>query len=231
MIRCIAVDDEPLALRQIENYVFQVSFMELVASCSSAAEASSALADNEVDVIFVDINMPDEDGLSFVQQLPIKPLIVFTTAYDQYAIEGFKAGAIDYLLKPFDLNDFKRVANKLSNQVKLMHQAAEKGTADNGDIFVKTEYKYVEAMSEYLKIYTTEYSRPLTVLMSMKKMEERLSSLHFMRIHRSYIVNLRMITEVSKSHVQLQGDNVTLPIGELYKDAFMSYVNSRFLVK
>ncbi len=240
MLKCVAIDDEPLALLQIKNYVAQVPGVELVAACSSAAEATRVLADNDVDVIFVDINMPDQDGLSFVQSLPVKPIVVFTTAYDQYAIDGFKAGAMDYLLKPFDLNDFKRAVEKVSHQVELLHKAANE---TDGDLFVKADYKiiklslqsirYIEAMSEYLKIYTDEHKRALTVLMSMKKIEERLSGCNFMRIHRSYIVNLHKIAEVSRNSVLLQGDDnqTPLPIGDLYKDAFMAYVNSRFLVK
>lgn len=242
MLRCVAVDDEPLALLQIKNYVKQLSNVELVAACSSAAEARRALAVNDVDAVFVDINMPDEDGLSFVQSLPVKPVVVFTTAYDQYALEGFKAGAIDYLLKPFDMDEFKRVTDKVSKQVALMRQAADSADDLSRDLFVKTDYKivrvsmgmirYIEAMSEYLKIYTDEHKRALTVLMSMKKMEERLQPFGFMRIHRSYIINLNKIAEVSKNHVELQGDSsVTLPIGDLYKDVFMAYVNSRFLIK
>ncbi len=239
MLKCVAVDDEPLALLQIKNYAAQVAGVELVAACNSAAEAKRALVENDADVIFVDINMPDQDGLSFVQSLPVKPIVVFTTAYDQYAIDGFKAGAMDYLLKPFDLEEFKRVVEKVSHQVELLHKAADE---TDGDLFVKADYKivklslqnirYIEAMSEYLKIYTEDYKRPLTVLMSMKKMEERLCGSYFMRIHRSYIINLHKIAEVTRSHVALQGDGeASIPIGDLYKETFMSYVTKRFLVK
>ena len=239
MIRCIAVDDEPLALRQIEKYASQVSYLDLVAVCNSAAEAMKALAANDIDAVFIDINMPDLSGMEFIKQLAAPPLVVFTTAYDSYAIEGFKVGAVDYLLKPFSLDEFKQSCEKLLNRLKLISKAETVNDADD-EFYIKADYKivrievenihYVEAMSEYLKIYFLNSQRPVTVLMSMKKMEERLPSNRFMRVHRSYIINLRCIKEVNKNHVDIGASN-PLPIGDLYKDNFLAHVNRNFLSK
>jgi len=168
------------------------------------------------------------------------PLVVFTTAYSEYAIEGFKVNAIDYLLKPFGLDDFKRAANKVKAQYELRNTATVSSVDEDDALFLKTEYKvvrinigdirYVEGMSEYLRIYLEDRPKPLIVLLSMKKMEERLPARSFMRIHRSYIINLRKIQEVNKNRVIMDADTY-LPIGDMYKDAFNAYINSKFIGK
>ncbi|MBO6250318.1 MAG: response regulator transcription factor [Muribaculaceae bacterium] len=240
MIRCIAIDDEPLALQQLASYVKKVSYLELIGQCQSAIEARELLEKEQVDAIFIDINMPDLNGLDFVRSLENPPLVVFTTAYSEYAVEGFKANAIDYLLKPFDLNEFRRAAEKLKTQFELLNAAQVSQVDEDDAMFLKSEYKvvrvnikdirYIEAMSEYLRIYTTTLSRPVIVLLSMKKMEERLPSAQFMRIHRSYIVNLKKIREVSKNHVTIDADT-SLPIGDIYKETFNAYIASKFLTR
>ena len=240
MIRCIAIDDEPLALQQLASYVKKVSYLELIGQCQSAIEARELLEKEQVDAIFIDINMPDLNGLDFVRSLENPPLVVFTTAYSEYAVEGFKANAIDYLLKPFDLNEFRRAAEKLKTQFELLNAAQVSQVDEDDAMFLKSEYKvvrvnikdirYIEAMSEYLRIYTTTLSRSVIVLLSMKKMEERLPSAQFMRIHRSYIVNLKKIREVSKNHVTIDADT-SLPIGDIYKETFNAYIASKFLTR
>ena len=240
MIRCIAIDDEPLALQQLASYVKKVSYLELIGQCQSAIEARELLEKEQVDAIFIDINMPDLNGLDFVRSLENPPLVVFTTAYSEYAVEGFKANAIDYLLKPFDLNEFRRAAEKLKTQFELLNAAQVSQVDEDDAMFLKSEYKvvrvnikdirYIEAMSEYLRIYTTTLARPVIVLLSMKKMEERLPSAQFMRIHRSYIVNLKKIREVSKNHVTIDADT-SLPIGDIYKETFNAYIASKFLTR
>ena len=239
MIRCIVIDDEPLALKQLISYTEQTPELELVASCQSAREALEVMRNEHVDAMFVDINMPDLNGLDFVRSLEDRPMVVFTTAYSQYAVEGFQVNAIDYLLKPFGLDEFRRAAMRLKNQFELKYAASLSCVDEDDCIFLKSEYKiaripiadilYVEAMSEYLRIHFSNGSRPITALLSMKRMEERLPRT-FMRTHRSYIVNLKRIIEVNKSHIVL-GPNVSLPIGDLYKDTFMNYINSKFLTK
>ena len=239
MIRTIAIDDEPLALQQLVTYISKVPFLELVAECQSAIDAQKVLEQEVIDVMFIDINMPDLNGLDFVRTLAAPPLVVFTTAYSEYALEGYKVNAVDYLLKPFGMDEFMRAANKVKQQYDLTHTAEVSRVDDNDAIFLKTEHRivrinvtnirYIEGMSEYLKIYLKE-GKPLVVLLSMKKMEERLSSTNFMRIHRSYIINLNEIQEVNKNRVILDQDTY-LPIGDLYRDQLNRYIESKFLGK
>lgn len=248
MIRCLAIDDEPLALSQLKSYISKVPFLELVEACQSPIAAMKVLAEQPVDAIFIDINMPDLNGLSFVRTLVHPPLVVFTTAYSEYAIEGYKVDAVDYLLKPFGLDDFQRAANKVLRQYELTHgtrtltQAPAPSLSTAGDddiIFVKTEYKvvsisiskirYVEAMSEYLRIYLEDEIKPITALLSMKKLEERLPQ-NFMRVHRSYIVNLLKIQEVTRNRI-LMDEKTYIPVSDSYKDAFNAYLEKRSLMK
>ena len=235
MIRVIAIDDEPLALQQLVTYINKVPFLELAAQCQSALEARRFLEHDTADAIFCDINMPDLNGMDFVKSLTAPPLVVFTTAYSEYAVEGFRVNAVDYLLKPFGLQDFMRAANRLRDRLAPQPQ----DTADDDTLFLKTDYRmvkvaisairYVEGMSEYLKVWLDGEPKPIITLLSMKKLEERLPDC-FMRIHRSYIVNLTKIQEVNKNRVILDADT-SLPIGDLYKEAFQAYLDSKFLGK
>jgi DNA-binding LytR/AlgR family response regulator len=189
-----------------------------------------------VDAIFCDINMPDLSGMDFVKSLTVPPLVVFTTAYSEYAIEGFKVDAVDYLLKPFGLQDFMRAANRLKERLEIKGKTLE-AVETGDDIFVKTDYRvvkvaiqdirYVEGMSEYLKLHLESQPKPIVTLLAMKALEERLPQ-NFMRIHRSYIVNLDKIKEVNKNRVILDADTY-LPIGDSYKEAFNRYIETKFL--
>ena len=241
MIRCLAIDDEPLALQQLVAYIRKVPFLELAAQCSSALEARAFLERDTADAIFCDINMPDLNGMDFVKSLAVPPLVVFTTAYSEYAVEGFRVNAVDYLLKPFGLQDFLRAANRLRERLESKAPVADASASNTQDdtLFLKTDYRivkvnipdirYVEAMSEYLKVWTEGEAKPIITLLSMKKMEERLPD-YFMRIHRSYIVNLTKIQEVNKNRVIMAADTA-LPIGDLYKETFQAYLNTKFLGK
>ena len=251
MIRCMAIDDEPLALQQIVTYINKIPFLELAVQCQSALEARQFLEQDTVDAIFCDINMPDLNGMDFIKSLTVPPLVVFTTAYSEYAVEGFRVNAVDYLLKPFGLQDFQRAANRLKDRLESNAPAVSASTvggrvvggsaADTSDdtIFLKTEYRivkvsisdirYVEAMSEYLKVWLSSEPKPIITLLSMKKMEERLPDT-FMRVHRSYIINLTKIQEVNKNRVIMDADTY-LPIGDNYKEAFQAYLDTKFLGK
>ena len=241
MIRVLAIDDEPLALQQLATYIKKIPFLELVTECQSAIEAKEILNNENIDAIFCDINMPDLNGMDFVKSLSTPPLIVFTTAYPEYAVEGFKVDAVDYLLKPFGLDDFKRAANRLQERLEVRQQepATTIVSSEDDSIFVKTDYRvvkiaisdirYIEGMSEYLKIHLESLPKPIVTLLSMKKMEEFLPT-HFMRIHRSYIINLKKIQEVNKNRVIMDSETY-LPIGDNYKDAFNDYLNKKFLGK
>ena len=250
-IRVLAIDDEPLALQQLVTYISKVPFLELAGQCQSALEAIDILNQEPVDAIFCDINMPDLNGMDFVKSLAMPPLIVFTTAYSEYAIEGFKVNAVDYLLKPFGMQDFMRAAERIKTrkeergarndalgQRSLATPAPQEKTGDDA-IFVKTDYRmvkiaiqdicYIEGMSEYLKLHLEGQTKPIITLLSMKLIEERLPE-NFMRIHRSYIVNLDKVIEVNKNRVILDSDTY-LPIGDSYKEQFNQYLESRFLGK
>ena len=249
MIRCLAIDDEPLALQQLATYISKVPFLQLAAQCQSALEARQFLEQDTVDAIFCDINMPDLNGMDFVKSLTVPPLVVFTTAYAEYAVEGFKVNAVDYLLKPFGMQDFQRAALRLKERLESstavaatalsQPDAAPAAATADDTIFLKTEYRivsvrisairYVEAMSEYLKVWLDGEPKPIITLLSMKKMEERLPA-NFMRIHRSYIINLRCIQEVNKNRVIMDKDTY-LPIGDMYKDSFQHYLDTKFLGK
>jgi len=248
MIKCLAIDDEPFALLQLATYIKKIPYLELKGECQSALEAKEIMENEIIDAIFIDINMPDLNGMDFVRSLAIRPIIVFTTAYSEYAIEGYKVDAVDYLLKPFGLDDFRRAAEKVKKQFELEARSYQQtipatpalsSEPDNDDtLFLKTEHrmvrisisgiKYIEGMSEYLKIHL-EDQKPVVVLYSMKKLEERLPS-YFMRIHRSYIINLKKIQEVNKNRVVLDAQTY-LPIGDLYRDQFTDYLQQRFLGK
>ena len=242
MIRCLAIDDEPLALQQLVSYISKVPFLELAAQCQSALEARAFLENDTVDAIFCDINMPDLNGMDFVKSLTVPPLVVFTTAYSEYAVDGFRVNAVDYLLKPFGLQDFQRAANRLRERCESTPPPSPLRTITSPEddvLFLKTDYRivkvsihdirYIEGMSEYLKVWLEGEPKPIITLLSMKKMEERLPD-YFMRIHRSYIINLTKIKEVNKSRVIMDADTY-LPIGDLYKEAFQAYLSKNILGK
>ena len=192
-----------------------------------------------VDAIFLDINMPDINGIDFVKTLVTPPIIVFTTAYADYAVEGFKVNAADYLLKPFSLDEFRRAAEKVRVQYE-QREGNSTAVADEDDsLFFKTDYKIVrvnvssisciEGMSEYLKLHMDGNVDPLVILLSMKKLEGRLPS-YFMRVHKSYIINLRKIREVARGRVLME-DGTLIPVGDMYNEAFQAYQDSKFLGK
>ncbi len=256
MIKVLAIDDEPLALKQLASYIEKIPYFELCGTMGSAAEAREALENETIDAIFIDINMPDINGLDFVRSLLAPPIVVFTTAYSEYALEGFKVNALHYLLKPFSMDEFRQAAEKVRRQVELIRgnhpakanaataagdpttESAAQATIDADAIYLKTDYKvvrvnmrdvrYVESMGSYLRFHLRDQTRPIMALLTMKKIEEHLSPNDFMRIHRSFIVNLQEIQEVSRNHVILD-DNTSLPIGELYRDTFTAYINSHYL--
>lgn len=241
MIKCLVIDDEPLALEQLKRYISEVPFLQLAAACQDAFEAMKVLSGQQVDVIFTDICMPGLSGLDFVRSLIESPLVVFTTAYSEYAIEGYKVDAVDYLLKPFGLDDFRRAADKVRKQWELSSCTGKIVRSEPDDVlFLKSghklvkvnirEIRYVEGMSEYLRIYLEGELKSLMTLLSMKKIEERLPKDLFMRVHRSFIVNLKKIQEVSRLRIVMDKD-VYIPVGDLYKDRFYDYVNDKFINK
>lgn len=237
MIRCIAIEDEPLALQQIINYIEKTPFLELVGSKDNAIEAIELVESKEVELMFVDINMPDLNGMEFVKSLKDPPKVIFTTAYDEYAVEGFKVDALDYLLKPIGYPDFLKAANKAKTWFDLQGSKTEEVKSNNEFLFIKSEYKlirvefndikYIEGMKEYVRIHLTN-QKPLMTLMRMKKIEEHLPSSKFMRVHRSYIVNLEKVSTVEKSRI-IFDENVYIPISDQHKESFQQYLDKFFL--
>lgn len=231
-MKCIVVDDEPLALDLLESYVRKTPFLELAGKYSSAVQAMKELANQQVDLIFLDIQMPELNGLEFSRMLPPETCIIFTTAFDQYAIDGYKVNALDYLLKPISYPDFLQAANKALHQHELMHRTPQD---EIDSIFVKSEYKlvqielrkilYVEGLKDYIKIYEEDNPKPVLSLMSMKAMEDLLPPSQFMRVHRSYIVRKDKIRVIDRGRIVF--GKTYIPISDSYKQAFQEYLEKR----
>ena len=238
-ITCLIADDEPMALSLIESYVLKTPFLELKAKCNSAIKAMEFLeTDSDIDLFFLDIQMPDLTGLEFSRLLPAKSKVIFTTAFDQYAIEGYKVNALDYLLKPFDYNEFLNAAQKARNHIEtnsLQNTENQQNNKNSDFIFVKSEYRqikinfseilYIEGLKDYVKIYTSSHPRPILTLMSLKKLEEELPSEQFMRVHRSYIISLEKIEAIERNHVVIKDGFIT--IAPNYKDILMEYIKGK----
>ena len=248
----MAIDDEPLALRQIVKYIEKISELELVATCRNAAEAQASLEREAVELIFVDINMPGRSGLDLVRGLASQPMVIFTTAYSEYAIEGFRLDAVDYLLKPFSFADFNRAVEKALSLYELMRlrdaneernagnaeeelvEAADASVADD-TISIKADYKvsivkyadiiYIESVGEYVRLHLVN-AAPLTTLFRLKNMESMLPTDRFMRVHRSYIVNLAHVTGYGRGRVYLSNDEY-VSLSANYRDAFREYVDRK----
>lgn len=230
MINCIAIDDEPLALAQLTGYISRVPFLNLIAACQDAFDATKQLTAQKVDLLFIDINMPDLNGLDFVRSLISKPMVIFTTAYSEYAVEGFKVNAVDYLLKPFEFQEFLKAVDKARKWIEchLPEDETIFVKCDSKVTLVKlTDIKYIEGMSEYVRIFVEGEEKPLMPLITMKRLEETLPESQFMRVHRSYIINLRKVTEVSRLRIIF--GNTYIPVGDNYKDKFMEFINSRMM--
>ncbi len=241
MIKVIAIDDEPLALLKLTNFIGKIPFFELAGQFKSAYEAKQFLNDEDVDAMFCDINMPDLNGMDFVKSLAAAPIVVFTTAYAEYAVDGFRVEAVDYLLKPFSLDEFKRAAQRVQTAYNYRHstpQPTPTNPAAGENLFFKTDSRivkintadilYIEGMSEYVRIHIA-HQKPITVLISMKKILDSVPT-SFMRVHRSYIINLDKISEVNKNFVWLD-DGIALPIGEVFRNDFLAYIESKYIGK
>lgn len=230
-LKCAIVDDEPLALNLLESYVQKTPFLQLAGKYSSAVQAMKDLPEMQVDLIFLDIQMPELSGLEFSKMIAPHTRIVFTTAFDQYAIDGYKVNALDYLLKPISYTDFLQAANKAVQWFDLLKQPQE----ELESIFVKSDYKliqvelknilYIEGLKDYIKIYEENAPKPILSLMSMKSMEELLPSSRFMRVHRSYIVQKDKIRVIDRGRIVF-GKNY-IPISDSYKQAFQDFLDKR----
>jgi len=237
-IKCVAIDDEPLALKQIGAYMERTPFFETIALCSNAFEALQFIREGEVDLLFVDINMPDLNGLDFVKSLERKIPVIFTTAYSEYAIDGFQVDALDYLLKPISYASFLKSSNKAKTWFDIKHQANEVVQPQLDYLFVKSEHrlirillsdiKYIEGSNEYIIIHLLK-EKPLTTLMRMKNIESMLPENQFMRVHRSFIVNLTQVRIIERNRI-IFDEKIYIPVGEQYKENFQKFLDKTFYI-
>jgi two-component system, LytTR family, response regulator len=233
-LRCLLVDDEPLALDLLEGYVAKTPSLVLAGKCGSAFKALEFLEGNEAEILFLDIQMPGLTGLELSRSLQNGPRVIFTTAFEQYALEGFKVDALDYLLKPISYPEFLSSVNKARRWFELLEHSVTNDARTS--IFVKSEYKlvqielnnilYIEGLKDYVKIYTEGNNKAILSLMSMKSLEQNLPESRFMRVHRSFIVNLDKISTIERNRIVFGTDYI--PISENYKERFQRFVNERF---
>ena len=231
-LRTLIIDDEPIALEKLRSYVEKVPFLELAAACHSGIDAMAVLAAEKIDLIFTDIDMPDLNGMELAGSLTDAPMIVFTTAYAQYAVDSYRLSAVDYLLKPYSFADFQRAANKALAQ-------AQRDGADTqreaGSVFVKVDYRYVrvklddiryiKGFGEYLQIFTTSQPEPMMTLSSFASMAQKLGD-SFLQVHRSYIVNMDHVEQIVRNRLVMT-DGEHIPVGDSYKSALSDYLRSR----
>jgi DNA-binding LytR/AlgR family response regulator len=243
MMNVMIIDDEPLALDVLETYIAKMPDLKLVGRCSNALEANEVLRKNDIDLIFLDIQMPQVSGVDFIKALENPPMFIFTTAYSNYALEGYELNAVDYLLKPISIDRFMKAVNKALSQFELRHRedaSGESGAAEGQDFFfvkadkklVKIKYDeilYIEGLKDYV-IIRLEQGRVVT-LQTMKSLEDKLPLNKFKRIHRSYIVSIDKIHAVDGTSVDVyeKGQIKQLPIGKNYKDEILEIVNKNKL--
>ena len=225
MIRCIAIDDEPLALELLEDNISKLPYLQLVAACDNPLEAMKIMEQQTIDLLFLDIQMPGLTGLQFIQSMTVKPMIILITAYEKYALQGFDLNVTDYLVKPVSLDRFINACNKAKELFELRLQP--KITTEAGYFFVNVDYSlvkiitadivYIEGLKDYIKIHLKSSQRPIVTRMPMKTIEDQLPSDGFLRIHKSYIVSIAFITAVRKSSVYI--DTLELPVSDNYRDS------------
>ncbi|WP_295673671.1 LytTR family DNA-binding domain-containing protein [uncultured Mucilaginibacter sp.] len=249
ILNCIAVDDEPLALGLVSSFIEQTPFLNLVGRFSSAVDALKAIHSQKIDVLFLDIQMPDLNGIELARVLDNskanKPRIIFTTAYNQFALEGYKVDALDYLLKPFNYEEFLHAATRALNYAELVEKSNAPAAAatsaagvaeerlEDEYLFLKVEYQlvrislndilYIEGLKDYVKVWLKSAEKPILSLTSLKSLEEKLPSKKFMRVHRSFIVSLDKINSITRNALQIGKVNIT--VGDQYKEAFSQFLS------
>ena len=234
MIRTLVIEDEPIALEKLRTYVEKTPQLELVGACDSAFDAMEYVSKGDVDLIITDINMPDLNGLDFVKTLKNPPMVIFITAYADYAVESYSVSAVDYLLKPYGYVEFSRAVNKAAEAYALrgLNSSATERKDDSDSIFFKTDYRYVrvsladiryiKGYGEYLQVYVAGEKNPVVTLSSFAAIKERLTD-SFLQVHRSYIVNMNRVEQIERSRVVMDADTY-IPVGESYKNTFLDYL-------
>lgn len=233
-IRCIAVDDEPLALNKLKRNILKFPFLELVAACHNAEQARKVLETREIDLIYIDINMPDMNGLEFIRACANPPMVIFVTAYSEYAVESYKVSAIDYLLKPYGTEDFRRTAEKAYRYWQLLKSQADvEGIAEENVLYLKSDHRFlrvecddvrfIEGQNEYLKVHLASAEAFLTH-MTFRQIAGSLPK-NFIQIHRSYIVNMKCVVSAERTLV-IMDDGTRLPVSDSRKNALLEYMTS-----
>ena len=233
-IRCIIVDDEPLALNKLKRHVLKFPYLELVASCHSAECARRALEANDIDLIYTDINMPDLNGLDFIKTLEKPPMVVFVTAYPEYAVESYKVNALDYLLKPYGSDDFERTAEKVYKHWQMLHAQHDNAASGEKNViylkcdsrYVRTEcddIRFIEGSNEYLKVHLVS-DAPFLTYMTFRQISEYLPK-NFIQIHRSYLVNMKHAISVERTQVILD-NGIILPVSDTRRAELLQYMNA-----
>lgn len=232
-LRCAVIDDEPLALDLLESYILKTDFLQLVGRYNSAITAMQSIKEEAVDLLFLDIQMPDLSGMDFAKLVDPETRIIFTTAFSQYAVEGYRANALDYLLKPVSYKDFREAADKALQWFELCQKKDGELSSQTPEcIYVKSEYRivrinlkdilYIEGLKDYVKFYLEGASKPVLSLMNMKALEEYLPSSQFLRIHRSYIIQINKISIIERGRIVF-GKNY-IPISESNKEIIQEYI-------
>lgn len=237
-LKCVIIDDEPLAIDLLKAYVDKTPFLELEGTFNEALSAIDIINSKNIDVVFLDINMPQISGLEFSKTIPSATKVIFTTAYDQYAVDGFRLNALDYLLKPINYTEFLQAANKALEWFKLTANAlpADTVTETSPSIFIKSGYRmekiefddilYIENQKDYVKFHLNSQPEPVSSLMSMQSLEGKLPIKQFMRVHRSFIVNLDKIKTIERNCIVFGKEYI--PVSESYKAKFMEFLNKSF---
>ncbi len=237
MIRTISIDDEPLALKLVTGFINKTPFLEFAGEFDNPLSAMEFLEKEQIDLIFLDIQMPDLSGTEFARKLINGPKVVLTTAYEKYALESYKLDIVDYLLKPFSYEEFLAAAMKARKQIELEEKAAVKIDANSEFLFLKSDYKikrinfndilYIEGLKDYVKIFLLNNPKPILSINSLKSLEAKLPDKRFMRVHRSFIVNLERIQTIERNRIVF--GNEYIPVSEQYKEKFQEFLNRNFL--
>lgn len=237
MMKCIAVDDEPLALDLLEDNISKVPFLSMVQRCKNAFEAHEVMMKETIDLIFLDVQMPGISGIQFLQTVKVPPMVIFITAYEQFALDGFNLDVVDYLLKPVSFERFLKGANKAHELFTLKNNPAPSAVAADY-LFVNAEYNlvkvnirdiiYIEGLKDYIKIFLANATRPIITRMSLKAIDEKLAADKFIRVHKSFIVSVDKIVSIRKGKISIA--NVQVPISEHYKENLYRFIDPKNLV-
>jgi DNA-binding LytR/AlgR family response regulator len=237
MIKVVAIDDEPLALQLVKGYIEKTPFLELAGAFDNPVDAVVYIKSSIVDLVLLDIQMPDITGTELARVISGGPKIIFTTAYEKYALEGFRLDAVDYLLKPFSYAEFLKAVQKAQKLFELEVKQLPSLEVKNDFLFIKSEYKirrinfseinYIEGLRDYVKIFLTEEKKPVLSLSTLKALEARLPEERFMRVHRSFIVSLEKVKVIDRNRI-IFGE-VRIPVTDQYKENFQKFLDGNFI--